>query len=62
MSTIISTREPSKRLLSSQIDELFHCHCPLLTSARALDLVGGGVEETESVSENELADSSQVKV
>lgn len=32
MSTITSTREPSTWLLSSQIDEPFPCHCPLLTS------------------------------
>lgn len=32
MSTITSTGEPSTWLLSSQIDELFLCRCPLLTS------------------------------
>lgn len=32
MSTITSTGEPSAWLLSSQIDELFLCHCALPTS------------------------------
>lgn len=43
MSTITSTGEPSTWLLSSQIDELFFCHCPLLTSLEG-GLPGAGRE------------------
>lgn len=56
MSTVTSTGEPSTWLLSSQMDELFLCHCPLLTSpgggqrgAGRLGLgVGAGAEKKQT--------------